>query len=102
VANEPGEVILPGEWEKAKQLIADGQDINYEGATGSLEFDENGDVPGVIEELVIEGDSSRPSAGAVTATSTQHRNRGPGEPPGPGPVRAPAVLPGRCPFPPQA
>jgi branched-chain amino acid transport system substrate-binding protein len=57
VANEPGEVILPGEWEKAKQLIADGQDINYEGATGSLEFDENGDVPGVIERLVIQGDS---------------------------------------------
>lgn len=60
VANEPGEVILPGEWEKAKKLIADGQDINYEGATGSLEFDENGDVPGVIEELVIEGDSINP------------------------------------------
>ena len=57
VANEPGEVILPGEWEKAKQLIADGQDINYEGATGSLEFDENGDVPGVIERLVIQNDS---------------------------------------------
>jgi branched-chain amino acid transport system substrate-binding protein len=60
VANEPGEVILPGEWEKAKQLIADGQDINYEGATGSVEFDENGDVPGVIEQLVIEGDSFIP------------------------------------------
>jgi branched-chain amino acid transport system substrate-binding protein len=56
VASEPGEVILPGEWEKAKRLIAEGQDINYEGATGSLEFDDNGDVPGVIEELVIEGD----------------------------------------------
>ncbi|MFW6076270.1 MAG: ABC transporter substrate-binding protein [Hyphomicrobiales bacterium] len=57
VANEPGEVILPGEWEKAKQLIADGQDVNYEGATGTLEFDEHGDVPGVIEQLVIEGES---------------------------------------------
>jgi len=60
VANEPGEVVLPGEWEKAKKLIADGQDINYEGATGSLEFDDNGDVAGVIEELVIEGDSINP------------------------------------------
>ncbi len=60
VANEPGEVILPGEWEKAKQLIADGQDINYEGATGSLEFDDNGDVPGVIERLVIQDDSIEP------------------------------------------
>jgi branched-chain amino acid transport system substrate-binding protein len=60
VANEPGEVILPGEWEKAKQLIADGQDINYEGATGSLEFDDNGDVPGIIERLVIQGDKIEP------------------------------------------
>ena len=60
VARAPGEVILPGEWEKAKKLIADGQDINYEGATGSLEFDENGDVPGVIEELVIEGEAINP------------------------------------------
>ena len=55
VATAPGEVILPGEWEKAKKLIAEGQDINYEGATGSLEFDDKGDVPGSIEELLIEG-----------------------------------------------
>jgi branched-chain amino acid transport system substrate-binding protein len=60
VASEPGETILPGEWEKAKRLIGEGQDINYEGATGSLEFDENGDVPGVIEELVIEGSMINP------------------------------------------
>lgn len=59
VASEPGEVILPGEWEKAKRLIAEGQDINYEGATGSLEFDDKGDVPGVIEELVVEGATFR-------------------------------------------
>jgi branched-chain amino acid transport system substrate-binding protein len=55
VATAPGEVILPGEWEKAVKLIAEGQDINYEGAAGSHEFDENGDVPGVVIETVIEG-----------------------------------------------
>ncbi|MCV0393916.1 MAG: ABC transporter substrate-binding protein [Rhizobiaceae bacterium] len=55
VASAPGETILPGEWEKAKQLLADGQDINYEGASGSHEFDEKGDVPGVVIETVIEG-----------------------------------------------
>lgn len=55
VATEPGEVILPGEWEKAKKLIADGKDINYEGAAGTAEFDENGDVPGVIVKLVVSG-----------------------------------------------
>jgi branched-chain amino acid transport system substrate-binding protein len=55
IATAPGEVILPGEWQKAVELIAAGQDINYEGAAGSHEFDENGDVPGVIIETVIEG-----------------------------------------------
>ncbi|MEL6234538.1 MAG: ABC transporter substrate-binding protein [Pseudomonadota bacterium] len=47
VANAPGEVIYPGEWEKAKALIAAGEAINYEGATGTLDFDAAGDVPGV-------------------------------------------------------
>lgn len=55
VATAPGEPIYPGEWEKAVKLIAEGKDINYEGASGSQEFDENGDVPGVIIEMVIEG-----------------------------------------------
>lgn len=55
VATAPGEVILPGEWQKAVELIAAGQDINYEGAAGSHEFDDKGDVPGVIIETVIEG-----------------------------------------------
>jgi branched-chain amino acid transport system substrate-binding protein len=46
VANAPGEVIRPGEWEKAKALIAAGKDVNYEGASGSVDFDAAGDVPG--------------------------------------------------------
>ena len=54
VSSEPGEVILPGEWEKAVELIAAGTEINYEGASGSHEFDENGDVPGVVVEMVVE------------------------------------------------
>lgn len=46
--NDPeGEVVGPGEWEKAKQLIAEGKAINYQGASGSVDFDEKGDVPGV-------------------------------------------------------
>jgi branched-chain amino acid transport system substrate-binding protein len=55
VATAPGETIYPGEWEKAKKLLSEGQDINYEGASGSQEFDEAGDVPGVIIEMVVEG-----------------------------------------------
>ncbi len=54
VATAPGETILPGEWEKARELIANGQDIDYVGATGDHEFDENGDVPGAVEQLVVE------------------------------------------------
>lgn len=54
VASAPGEIILPGEWEKAKKLIAAGQDINYQGASGNHEFDANGDVPGLIVEMTVE------------------------------------------------
>ncbi len=54
VANAPGEVIYPGEFEKAKQLIADGQDINYEGAAGAQDFDENGDVSGTFEYWAVQ------------------------------------------------
>ena len=57
VSSAPGEVILPGEWEKALELIAAGTEINYEGASGSHEFDENGDVPGVVVEMVVEDGS---------------------------------------------
>ena len=53
VAGGPGEVILPGEFAKAKELIAAGTDINYEGAAGSHEFDENGDVSGVFEHWAV-------------------------------------------------
>lgn len=51
VANAPGEVVGPGVEgiERALMLIADGQEINYEGAAGPVDFDENGDVIGPIE-----------------------------------------------------
>lgn len=55
VANAPGETILPGEWTKAKELIKAGKDINYEGASGSIEFDDVGDVAGAINYYVVEG-----------------------------------------------
>ena len=46
VANAPGMVIRPGEWKKAAAAIAAGEDINYEGASGAIEFDDRGDVAG--------------------------------------------------------
>lgn len=55
VANAPGEKVGPGEWEKAVALIKAGKDINYEGASGSHDFDENGDVAGFVGKYVVEG-----------------------------------------------
>jgi branched-chain amino acid transport system substrate-binding protein len=55
VSSAPGEVILPGEWAKAVELIKAGTDINYEGASGPVEFDANGDVPGVAIEMTVKG-----------------------------------------------
>jgi len=52
VANPEGEVVNPGgdNYTAALELIATGADINYEGAAGPVDLDENGDVPvGAIE-----------------------------------------------------
>jgi len=49
VANPPGEVIKPGEFKRAFQLLDQGKDINYEGAAGAVDFDKNGDVKTPIE-----------------------------------------------------
>jgi ABC-type branched-subunit amino acid transport system substrate-binding protein len=53
VANPPGEQILPGDWKKAMELLADGEDINYSGASGSVNFYDNGDVSGTFAHWVI-------------------------------------------------
>ncbi len=55
VANPPGEIIEPGEWAKAVELIAAGTDIDYNGVSGPHDFDENGDVAGVIGQFGLEG-----------------------------------------------
>ncbi len=56
VASAPGEVVRPGEWDKAVALLKAGKDINYEGASGSLDFDSVGDVSGVYSvNLVKDG-----------------------------------------------
>ena len=55
VASAPGEVVGPGEWAKAKELIKAGKDINYEGAGGSYEFDAHGDVTGYIGKFIVDG-----------------------------------------------
>ena len=56
VASPPGAVVRPGEWAKAKQLIAEGKDINYQGAAGINDFDKNGDVTGLFSLNVVGSD----------------------------------------------
>ena len=61
VGNAPGEIVGPGRDEiaRALALIADGEDINYNGAGGDIEFDEHGDVFGTIEIWEIAGGEIR-------------------------------------------
>ena len=49
VANPPGTFIGPGQFKLAFELIKQGKDVNYEGASGSVDFDPNGDVMAPIE-----------------------------------------------------
>ena len=58
VANAPGMEIRPGEWEKAKKAIAAGENVNYEGASGAIEFDDNGDVAGTYSLNVVGDDGT--------------------------------------------
>lgn len=44
ISNPPGDTIFAGEWEKAFLILDNGGDINYQGASGNIDFDENGDV----------------------------------------------------------
>jgi branched-chain amino acid transport system substrate-binding protein len=55
VSRAPGETILPGEFARAKELLAAGEDVDYEGAAGSQDFDDAGDVPGTYSHWAIEG-----------------------------------------------
>ena len=55
VANAPGMIVGPGEWAKAVAAIKAGKDINYEGASGSHEFDAKGEVAGVFAEYQVQG-----------------------------------------------
>ncbi len=72
VANPPGEEV--SDIGEALRLIREGKEINYQGASGEITFDENGDVFGVYCEFSIADDGSVelgeaiPLEGAVTPT----------------------------------
>ena len=53
VANAPGEKILPGELGKGLKILADGGDVDYEGAT-AVELIGPGEASGTYREYVVE------------------------------------------------
>ncbi|NIR30927.1 MAG: ABC transporter substrate-binding protein [Gammaproteobacteria bacterium] len=53
VANPPGETLGPGDFAEAKRLIANGVEVDYVGASGSINFDDAGDVSGTFAEWAI-------------------------------------------------
>ena len=65
IANAPGEIVGPGDWKKAKELIDAGKDIDYTGATGSMDFDAKGDIAGVVGHFIVENGSYK-EVGLVT------------------------------------
>ncbi len=52
VANAPGEKINPGRLGKALELISQGVDIDYQGATG-VEMVEPGEAAGRYREVLV-------------------------------------------------
>ncbi|WFE73282.1 ABC transporter substrate-binding protein [Roseinatronobacter sp. S2] len=54
VANAPGEEILPGDLARGLQILADGGEINYIGAT-NVELVGPGEAAGFYREYVVEG-----------------------------------------------
>ena len=69
IANPPGEQVTAGDPEqikKALQLLKDGQDIDYVGAGGSVDFDDHGDVktPYAIWKFTADGTETIQIVGA--------------------------------------
>ena len=53
--NDPeGMVVGPGQFDVAVELVNAGEPINYQGASGSVDYDANGDVAGTFAHWVIE------------------------------------------------
>lgn len=57
VANPPGRVVIAGPEgvQEAVEALLNGEDINYEGAAGAIDFDEFGDVVTPIEVWAYKG-----------------------------------------------
>jgi neutral amino acid transport system substrate-binding protein len=63
VANAPGEEV--GDVCKALELLRAGKDINYQGASGNVDLDGNGDIQGVYDIWTIKDDGKIGVIGTV-------------------------------------
>jgi neutral amino acid transport system substrate-binding protein len=63
VANAPGEEVT--DVCKALELLKAGKDINYQGASGNVDIDANGDVIGVYDVWQVQGDGKTKVIGKV-------------------------------------
>ncbi|MGQ9872047.1 ABC transporter substrate-binding protein [Leptodesmis sp.] len=66
IANPPGEAVT--DVCKALSLIRQGQKINYQGASGNLDFNAFGDVTGSYDVWAIEPDGSLKVRGAIAVS----------------------------------
>lgn len=64
VANAPG--VEVSDVCAALKLVSEGQDINYQGASGNVDIDENGDVVGVYDVWRVEADGKLKTVDQVT------------------------------------
>ncbi len=49
ISGPEGEIIYPGEFAKARKILSQGGQINYDGASGPVDFDQNGDISGFVK-----------------------------------------------------
>ncbi|WP_254863271.1 ABC transporter substrate-binding protein [Halovivax gelatinilyticus] len=56
VTDPGGEVVGPSNFAEAVELAADGEEIEYQGASSPVEFDENGDMTAVSYDIYEFGD----------------------------------------------
>ena len=54
VANPPGEIVGPGDIARALELVRDGEEINYVGASGNVDFDDHGNVVSSMRVWYVE------------------------------------------------
>lgn len=56
ISGPEGAVIYPGEFSKATEILNSGGRINYEGASGTVDFDAKGDISGFVSvNRVVDG-----------------------------------------------